>query len=212
MAVLRVQRVHANPLPRANSARRRSVGRRSAFLLRTSPKAAKYVIAIRRKEIPVRGAGESPAGCPTPAAQYLAFAEPGLRIVLVRIRSKSRKRHEVRRRPFPDIADHLPAAEGAVALGVSRDIERSVKSKIQIRVLMRWRGSAPGPRPLHLGKTIAISAWLANCRRLPLRLGGQPALRPATPGLGFVPVDENNRSVGRKNLGAVVAAPCPHTV
>src|SRR5215469_5025264 len=212
MAVLRVQRFHANPLPGANSAALPIGWTAKRVLLRTSPEAAKYVIAIRRKEIPVRGAGESSAGCPTPAAQYLAFAKPWLRIVFVRIQSKSRKRHEVRRRPFPDIADHLPAAEGAVARGVSRDNERRVKSKIEIRVLMRWRGSAPGPRPLHLGKTIAISAWLANCRRLPLRLGGQPALRPAAPGLGFVPVDENNRSVGRKNLGAVVAAPCPHAV
>src|SRR5215469_1481964 len=212
MAVLRVQRFHANPLPGANSAALPIGWTAKRVLLRTSPEAAKYVIAIRRKEIPVRGAGESSAGCPTPAAQYLAFAKPWLRIVFIRIGSKSRKRHEVRRRPFPNIADHLPAAEGAVAPGAGCDIERSVKSKIQICILVRRRGTTPRPGTLHRGQTPAVGAWLADCCRFPLRLGGQPTLRPAAPGLGFVPVDENNRSVWRKDLGAVVAAPCPHAV
>src|SRR6516165_11678619 len=177
-----------------------------------SPAAGKYVIAILRKEIPVCGAGESSAGRPTSAAQYLAFAKPRLRIVFIRIGSKTWKRHEVRRRPFPNIADRLPAAEGAVAPGAGCDIERSVKSKIQICILVRRRGTTPRPGTLHRGQTPAVGAWLADCCRFPLCLCGQPTLRPAAPGLGFVPVDENNRSVGRNDLDAVVAAPCPHTV
>src|SRR4029077_19098305 len=115
-------------------------------------------------------------------------------------------------RPFPDIADHLPAAEGAVALGTSRNVERSVEHKIQICMLARRCSAAPRPGPLHAGEATAVRARLSNRRRFPLRLGRQSAPGKAAPSLGLVPVDENNRSVRSEKFGAIVPAPCPDAV
>src|SRR5260370_6757838 len=73
-------------------------------------------------------------------------------------------------------------------------------------------GIAPGPLPFHIGKPAAVRIRLADRRRFPFGLGGQPPLGPAAPSLRFVPVDENNGSVRRQNLGAVVTPPGPHPV
>src|SRR6266568_9219370 len=73
-------------------------------------------------------------------------------------------------------------------------------------------GIAPGPLPFHIGKTAAVRIRLADRRRFPFSLGGQPTLGPAAPSLRFVPVDENNGSVRRQNLSAVVTPPSPHPV
>src|ERR1051326_1873996 len=78
--------------------------------------AGKYVVAIGRKEIPIGRPRNPCAARPGAAAQYLSRAEPRLRIILIRIGDKAGKRRKVGGRPFPDIADHLPAAERAVAL------------------------------------------------------------------------------------------------
>ena len=52
-------------------------------------------------------------------------AEPRLRVFLVRIYGKSRIRHEIIGGPFPYIADHLAAAEGAIAAGVRADLRKT---------------------------------------------------------------------------------------
>src|SRR5436190_1855123 len=96
----------------------------------TGAEAGEDVVAIRREEIAVRGPRNARTRGPAAAAQYLARAEPGLRVVRVRIGGKPGERQKVRRRPFPDVADHLPAAEGAVALGARRNIDRPVEGKV----------------------------------------------------------------------------------
>src|SRR5262249_22557440 len=149
---------------------------------------------------------------PAPAAQYLPRAEPWLRIVFIRVSSEARKRREVRGCPFPHIPDHLPATEGAVALRTSRNVERSVKRKIQIRLLTCRCVAVPRPRPLHPGEAVAVGAWFANRSRLPLHLGRQSAPGPAAPGLGLVPVDENNRGIWSEDFGAIIPAPGPGTI
>ena len=52
-------------------------------------------------------------------------AEPRLRVFLVRIYDKPWIRRELIGRPFPYIADHLAAAEGAIAAGVRADFPRT---------------------------------------------------------------------------------------
>src|SRR5215467_3736417 len=57
------------------------------------------------------------------ASEYgIARIEPRLGIILVRIRREPGKGHEVRRCPFPHIANHLPATEGAVTRGAPDDL------------------------------------------------------------------------------------------
>ena len=75
---------------------------------------------------------------PTAATEHLVIPKPGLGIFLVRAGDKPRIRTEVARRPFPYIADHLPASEGAVAVGARRDIERSVDREIEVGPLQDW--------------------------------------------------------------------------
>ena len=52
-------------------------------------------------------------------------AEPRLRVFLVRIYDKPWIRHEIIGRPFPYIADHLAAAEGAIAARVRADLRKT---------------------------------------------------------------------------------------
>src|SRR5437016_1163802 len=73
-------------------------------------------------------------------------------------------------------------------------------------------GIAPGPLPFHIGETAAVRIRLADRRRFPFGLGGQPTLGPTAPSVRFVPVDENNGSVRRQNLSAVVTPPGPRPV
>src|SRR5262245_54597486 len=64
------------------------------------------------------GVAQQPAWCcPGAAAQRLVSSKPGLRVFLVRIGNETGKGHEIVGRPLPNVADHLPAAEWAVAGG-----------------------------------------------------------------------------------------------
>src|SRR5690242_20419525 len=54
---------------------------------------------------------------PAAAPEHLLGAEVRLRILLVRIADETGIRRERVRHPFPDVADHLPAADRAVAGG-----------------------------------------------------------------------------------------------
>src|SRR5262249_24291265 len=84
---------------------------------------------------------EPRTGGETSPAQHLARVEPRLRIILVWVRGEAGERYEIRGRPFPHIADHLPASEGAVAGGAGSDIERVVEGEIEVGAF-----AAP-PRP-----------------------------------------------------------------
>src|ERR1700720_15998 len=99
----------------------------SVILLSSSSAGAKPgddVVALGGEEVAVERTCKSCAGGEASAAQHLARVKPGLQIILVRIRGETGKRHKVGCRPFPHIADHLPAPEGAVARSASRDVER----------------------------------------------------------------------------------------
>ena len=70
-------------------------------------------------------------------------AEPRLRVFLVGIYDKPGIRREIIGRPFPHIADHLAAAEGAIAARVRADLRRT-GAPIQVSALGCGRAIAPG--------------------------------------------------------------------
>src|SRR5262249_30892862 len=146
------------------------------------------------------------------AAQHLSFSKPWLRIIVVGVGGKSGKRCEVRGRPFPNITDHLPAAECAVATRASRNIERTVERKVEICMIARRQHLAPGPNSFGLRETPSSGARFADPCRLPLGFCRQPALCPAAPGSGFVPVYKHDGGIQLQILRSVVAPPPPHAV
>src|SRR5712691_4030508 len=118
---------------------------------RAGAEAGDDVVAVRREEVAVARARDPRAGGEASPAQHLARIEPGLRIVFVRVRGEAGKRHEIRGRPFPQVADHLPAAEGAVAWGASGDIDRSFEGEIEVGAVAARRRLAPRPAALAIG-------------------------------------------------------------
>src|SRR6516165_9576918 len=84
---------------------------------RAGTKSGNDVVALGREEVAVARTRDPCTGGETSSAQHLARIEPRLRIILVWIRGEAGERHEIRARPFPHIASHLPASERAVASG-----------------------------------------------------------------------------------------------
>src|SRR5262249_41543541 len=112
---------------------------------RAGTKSRGDVVALGPDEVAVARTREPCTGGETSPAQHLARVEPRLRIILVWIRGEAGERHEIRGRPFPHIADHLPASEGAVAGGAGSDIERTVEVEIEVSAFLARR--PPPPRP-----------------------------------------------------------------
>src|SRR5262249_61653056 len=110
-----------------------------------------------------------------------------LRILLVRTAHEARIRRERVRAPLPDVADHLPTADGAVAGRQRAHVDGAAGAVVQVRALGRRRRIAPGE------STLASRRRIERRRELPLRLGRQPPPRPATERLGLVPVDVHDR-------------------
>ena len=132
----------------------------SSSLECAGPETRENVVAIRREEVAIGRPSDALTGRPAPAAQYLARVEPRLRVVSVGICSEPCVRPEVRSRPLPDIADHLAAAESAVAFGTGGDGDRTVERIIEIGAGGRGRRVAPRP-----------SAAGASTRRIPSSVG-----------------------------------------
>src|SRR5215467_8712469 len=103
-------------------------------LHRASSKPRENVTPLFGEIVPPGIADQAGPRGPTAAAQHLALAaKPRFGIFFIRIRDETGVRQEVRRRPFPDIADHLPAPERAVARRQSADRDGLVASRIQMR-------------------------------------------------------------------------------
>src|SRR5262249_38722404 len=100
---------------------------------------------------------------------------------------EARIRRERVRDPLPDVADHLPTADGAVAGRQRAHVDGAAGAVVQVRALGRRRRIAPGE------STLASRRRIERRRELPLRLGRQPPPRPATERLGLVPVDVHDR-------------------
>src|SRR5262249_56085371 len=84
---------------------------------RHGAKAGEDVAPLAHVEVSPRAADEPRAGRPASTAQHLLLAEIWLRVLLVGIALEGGVGLKRVRDPLPDIADHLPAARGTVALG-----------------------------------------------------------------------------------------------
>src|SRR5262249_54681298 len=123
--------------------------------------------------------------------------------------AKSRKGCEVGGRPFPYVADHLPATKGAVATGAGGDIKRSVEGKVEIGVIARRRGLAPRPSAFRVGEMPSRRVGFADCGGLPLGFGREATLCPPAPSLGFEPFYKEAWGTRVQSLLRAVAPP-PH--
>src|SRR5207248_10439732 len=90
--------------------------------LSTGTQAGPDIAPVRSIEIPPGVAQKPGLRGPAAAAQDLVGPEPRLGIFFVRIGDKTGIRQKIVGRPFPDIADHLPAAEGTVSRGQSSHV------------------------------------------------------------------------------------------
>src|SRR5260370_13722149 len=111
------------------SSNARAPARRSQ---RAGAEAGEDVVAVGREEVAIGRAGDARTGGPAAASQHLACAEPGLRVVLVGIGGEPCEPLEVGGRPFPDIADHLAPAGGAVAVRAGGNIGRPVEGVVEV--------------------------------------------------------------------------------
>src|SRR6516225_9630264 len=73
------------------------------------------IAAARRVEVAPGVADQPSARGPAAAAQDFVGAKPGLGVFLVRVGHEAGIGTEIVGAPFPDVADHLAAAEDAVA-------------------------------------------------------------------------------------------------
>src|SRR5206468_7393358 len=98
---------------------RREASQRS---FRAGAKPGPDVTAVRLIKIAPRVPDE-PGPCgPAAAAQHFVGVEPGFGVFLVGIHHETGIRPEAGAGPFPDVSDHLPAAETAIASGKCGDI------------------------------------------------------------------------------------------
>src|SRR6266536_5353867 len=89
----------------------------SQRIFRAGAKPGPDITAVRLIKIAPRVPDE-PGPCgPAAATQHFVGVEPGFGVFLVGIHHETRIRPEGRAGPFPDVSDHLPAAETALAFG-----------------------------------------------------------------------------------------------
>src|SRR5262249_16988459 len=136
---------------------------------------------------------------PTAASQDLVGSEPRRRVLFVRVRHESRIGQEVATRPFPDVADHLPATESAVTVRKIRNVHTSHGPPLQI--------GSPGHPPLPSQRTPAFRN--TRGRRLPCLFGRQTSAGPAAVCICFIPVDMNYRSIRLQWNPAIEITPQP---
>src|SRR6266852_3145935 len=158
------------------------------------PETGKNVAPLRRIEISPGVANQTRTRRPTTSAQHLVRAKPGLRIVLVGIRGEPRVWMEGALRPLPHVADHLPAAEGAVPRGKRSHGYALACSGIQVRAVGCRRLVAPWVPPLTRRESPAPIRHRPS-RYLPLQFGRKAAARKATVRVCLVPIHVDHRPV-----------------
>src|SRR5262249_11872825 len=136
------------------------------------------VAAVRRVVVPPRVAEQAGGGDPTAPAQDLVRPEPGLRVDGVNVRREPGVREEVVGRPLPDVDDHLPAPERAVAGGERADVETAHGPRVEVRPRRRRGLVAPREAALAVGEAVAIRTRLEGRGGLPLRLRREPPTGP----------------------------------
>ena len=88
------------------------------------------------------GAG-APRVAQQPPRSTLWVPNQGSRVLLVRVGDEAGVGQEVARRPLPDVADHLPAAEGAVARGQRADVDAAAAPAVEVGAVGRRAARRP---------------------------------------------------------------------
>src|ERR1700694_3437600 len=109
------------------------------FARRACPEAGEEVAALAHEEVAPGVADEACARRPGAAFEDLLVAEIRLRIFLICIANEAGIRPEGIRHPFPDIADHLPATERAVAGRERTYVDGAAGAKVEVGPLRRRR-------------------------------------------------------------------------
>src|SRR5205823_15096536 len=157
---------------------------------RRGPEAGEDVASLTLEEVAPRAADQARARRPAPALEYVLLAEMRLGVFLVGIAGESRIRLKRVGDPFPDVADHLPAADRTVAVGQRAHVDRPTGEEVEVRALAGRGRVAPGEAMISSGRGIE------GGRHLPFHLGGQPPPRPAAERLRLVPVHVHDRLPG----------------
>src|SRR5262249_4448721 len=113
------------------------------------------------------------------------------------------------RRPFPDVAEHLAAAEGAVPGGERADVDAACGAAAEVRARRVDGRLAPRVRPLPRRQRAAGSVGLAGGGDLPFGLGRETPAGPARVGLGLEGVHVEDGAVGLEREPAIEGAPLP---
>src|SRR5207247_10908955 len=148
-------------------------------------------------------AGQWRARRPAPGLEYVLLADMRLGVFLVGIAGEPRIRLERVGDPFPDVADHLPAADRTVAAGQRADVDGSTSEVVEVRALGLRRCLAPGEAMLTSRRGIESG------RHLPFRLGRQPPPRPTAERLRLVPVHVHYRMPGIERDEQIDSPPAP---
>src|SRR4029453_10645569 len=119
-------------------------------LKRTRAKARPYVTTIGCVEISIAFMDQPRTSYPTTAAKDFVIPKPRLGIFFIWPSDKAGIWLKVASRPFPCVADHLPASEGTITCRQRINRNTSQRSPIKIRMLQRRRIIAPGKRALVL--------------------------------------------------------------
>src|SRR6185312_14174486 len=107
--------------------------------------------------------------------------------------------------PFPDVTEHLPAAEGAIAGDMGGDVGGMQYPGIELRLLRR--GSAVAPRERAFARRQPPTVWFTRGGRFPLRLAGQAASSPAAVRVSLIPVHVQHGAVGfQRHPGVKITA------
>ena len=185
----------------------RALGRISAFSRRAGAKAAKDVAAVGLVIISPGVSQQPRAGDPGAAAEDFAGAETGLRVFFVRVGLETGEGQEIICRPLPDVAEHLSAAARAFAFGQSIDLDGMHRQPIEIGAGGRRGPLAPGIVTFRACDADRVGAGRRG-GQFPFGFRGQASPGPAAPGVGFVPVDVDDRPPGLERQPPVkVAAP-----
>src|SRR5262249_21785838 len=109
----------------------------------------------------------------------------------------------------PDVADHLTAAEGAVAGRQRAHVEAAHGPRVEVRPLRRRGLVPPRKAALALREAAASRTGLQGRGRLPLGFGREPTAGPPTVGLGSVPAPVDPGPVGLEGDPAIEVAALP---
>ena len=99
-----------------------------SFATDCGAKSTERVVHVRPKRVSISRTRDGRARRPTPAFDDFSIAKPRTAIFAIReVHLKTGKRQESRRRPFPNVAQHLSTTVRAISRTQSTDINRTSK-------------------------------------------------------------------------------------